>query len=167
MTNRLFIIRALPGAGKSTLAELIGSADPIGSVICTTDDYPGLYTRHAEDNTIIFNGMQFDENDVPMIVKAHEWNQRMVETAMETETYSTVIVPNTNTQRWEFQAYLDLAETYGYQVTTVSLFDGGCTDEELLRRNTHGVPLQAILRMRDGFEHDWKSADPRNPRERE
>jgi hypothetical protein len=35
-----------------------------------------------------------------------------------------------------------------------------------LCRNTHGVPLQAIQHMRDGFEHDWKNADPRNPRER-
>ena len=165
MTKRLIIIRALPGAGKSTLAELIGSADLSRSVVCTTDDFPGLYTRD-EDMGLVFNGMHFDENNVPMIVKAHEWNQRLVEVAMETGAYHTVIVPNTNVQRWEFQAYLDLAETYSYQVTVVSLFDGGCTDDELLCRNTHGVPLQAIQRMREGFEHDWKNADPRNPRER-
>ena len=61
---------------------------------------------------------------------------------------------------------LDLAEREGYQVFVISLFDGGCTDEELLHRNTHGVPLQAIQGMRERFEHDWKNADPRNPHER-
>ncbi len=163
--KNLIIIRALPGAGKSTLAELIGSANPDSSVICTTDDFPGLYT-HDDEHGIVFNGMQYVDG-VPMIVKAHEWNHRMAETAMETGAFSTVIVPNTNVQRWEFQAYLDLAETYGYRTTVISLFDGGCSDEELLHRNTHGVPLQAISAMRARFEHDWVNADPRNPRERE
>ena len=164
MARNLVIIRALPGAGKSTLAELIAASTPGSSAICTTDDYPGLYT-HDEDMGIVFNGMQFDENDVPMIVKAHQWNQETAESAM-VDGKDTVIVPNTNVMRWEFQSYLDLAEREGYQVFVISLFDGGCTDEELLHRNTHGVPLQAIQGMRERFEHDWKNADPRNPRER-
>ena len=162
--KNLIIIRALPGAGKSTLAELIAASTPGSSAICTTDDYPGLYT-YDEDMGLVFNGMQFDENDVPMIVKAHQWNQETAESAM-VDGKNTVIVPNTNVMRWEFQSYLDLAEREGYQVFVISLFDGGCTDEELLHRNAHGVPLQAIQGMRERFEHDWKNADPRNPHER-
>ena len=160
--NTLFIIRALPGAGKSTFAEKILGQLRDGDV-CTTDDQPGLYT-YLDDGGVIFHGGE-KVNGVPRIVLAHQANQAIARRLMWSGV-STVIIPNTNCQRWEFQPYLDLAEEFSYRVTVASLFDGGCSDKELAERNSHGVPLHVIATMRSRFEHDWKNADPRPPWER-
>jgi predicted kinase len=157
--SNLFIIRALPGAGKSTVASLLARED----AICTTDDYPGLYT-YLDSGKVIFHGGE-KEGGLPMIVTAHAENQKRAAELMAVGEAS-VVIPNTNTQRWEFQPYLDLATEFGYRVTVISLFDGGATDQELSDRNTHGVPLDAIAAMRERFEHDWKTADSRAPWER-
>ena len=110
--------------------------------------------------------LPFEKGDGgPMIVAAHTANQEKAESLMSNGAMN-VVVPNTNTQRWEFQPYLDLASKFGYRVTVLSIFDGGATDQELLGRNTHGVPLDAISDMRERFEHDWKNADVRPPWER-
>jgi len=59
-----------------------------------------------------------------------------------------------------------MGKRYGYRVAVVSVFDGGCTDEELAERNEHGVPLEGIVKMRERYEHDWKNGDPLPPWER-
>ena len=162
--KNLFIIRALPGAGKSTIADVIASASPGKSLVATTDDYPGLYS-HTDDGIKFHGGDKVGSSDLPLIVVAHLANQDLVKNAM-TNSVETIVVPNTNVCRWEFQTYLELGEFFGYRINVISLFDGGCTDEELFLRNTHGVPLEAIEAMRERFEHDWKNADPRPPYER-
>lgn len=162
--KNLIVISALPGAGKSTLATLLCAAVPNSSLDATTDDYPGLYST-GDDGSVIFHGGDKDDEGVPMIVKAHDWNLGRVIEAMALET-KLIVVPNTNTQRWEFQKYLEKAEQYGYRVTVASLYDGGCTDEQLAERNTHGVPVAVIETMRERFEFDWKNADTRAPWDR-
>lgn len=158
-TRSLIVVCGLPGCGKSTFARHLASDE----TICTTDDYPGLYT-HLDDGEVIFHGSE-KVGGLPMIVKAHLANQDKARDLMA-GLRKTVVIPNTNTQRWEFQPYLDLAAEFGYRVTVVSLFDGGLTDEELAGRNGHGVPLEAIAGMRSRFEHDWRNADSRPPWER-
>ncbi|KAK3281033.1 hypothetical protein CYMTET_11157 [Cymbomonas tetramitiformis] len=51
-------------------------------------------------------------------------------------------------------------------MTGCVLADGGCTDEELVERNGHGVALASIQAMRARYEHDWQSGDTRPPWER-
>ena len=65
------------------------------------------------------------------------------------------------------EQYLVFVETFGLDLLVLNLFDGGLSDKELAERNTHGVPEEAITRMRERFEHDWRSADPRPPWERD
>jgi len=164
----LVIIRGIPGSGKSTFANLVAQAlEPHAksdSCICTTDDYDGLYS-YPGDGEVVFHGGEKIDGGLPMIVLAHQWNQGRARDAMEHGV--SVVVPNTNCQRWEFQPYLDMADEFGYRVTVVSLFDGGLTDDELFYRNAHGVPVDGIARMRQGYEHDWANADARPPWERE
>jgi hypothetical protein len=54
-------------------------------------------------------------------------------------------VSNTFTQEWEMQPYFDLAEKYGYMVFSIIVENrhGGS--------NQHGVPAEAIQRMKDRF----------------
>tara|TARA_A100000164_G_C21944465_1_gene792781 strand:+ start:11461 stop:11955 length:495 start_codon:yes stop_codon:yes gene_type:complete len=160
--KKLIIISGLPSAGKSTLARTLA---PEGA-ICTTDDYPGLYTR-VEGQKPIFNGMQKDVNGKPLIVVAHEWNQRKANALMQNNE-PVIVIPNTNTQRWEFQPYLEMAEQHGYDTERIDLFDAGLSDKELANRNLNGVTADVISRMREHYVKgdDWKNDDPRPPWER-
>ena len=152
--KKLIVIQGLPGSGKSTLAEMLAPA----SSICTTDDYEGLYTFGEK---VVFHGMT-KRHGVPLIAHAHHWNQSKASCLMQ-EGVGLVVVPNTNTQRWEFEPYITMAKEYGYEVMVISLFDSGLTDKELAERNTHGVPKEAIARMRKRYEHDWKNGSPVSP----
>ena len=88
--------------------------------------------------------------DGSKIKEAHNWCQNCVNTAMILNTTAglneNIVVSNTFTQEWEMQAYLDLAKQYGYMVFTVIVENrhGGV--------NQHGVPDEALTRMRDRFE---------------
>ena len=157
---KLIIVRGLPSSGKTTLASQLSNKK---TVICCTDDYEGLYS--FDSNGVQFHGMDKDEHGIPMIAKAHTWNQSKCSLAMARKT-QTIIVPNTCVERWEMEAYFQMAEKHGYSVTVVSLFDGGLTDEQLVARNKHGVNIQVIQSMRSRFEHDWKNGDPRPPWQR-
>ncbi len=65
----------------------------------------------------------------------------------------TIIVDNTNTERWEWKNYVKLAEHFGYEWAVVDMYDGALTNEELSDRNEHGVPLEVIERQRERYEH--------------
>ncbi len=70
-----------------------------------------------------------------------------------TAAITHVIIDNTNTQAWEAKPYCQLAQDFGYTVQFVTAdtpweFDA----EECAKRNTHGVPLDAIKGMIARFQ---------------
>jgi predicted kinase len=134
MNKKLYIVRGLPGSGKSTFAlNLVGS----DFLVCEADKY------FMVDGEYKFDGSKLKE--------AHESCRNLVETYMKDslvndQFYREIAVSNTFTQEWEMQAYIDLAKQYGYMVFTVIVENrhGGV--------NQHGVPDEALTRMRDRFE---------------
>lgn len=145
----LILVRGISGCGKTTLARQLA---PLGRRIMLDADTFFL----DEDGEY-----RFDPSKLP---EAHAWCQAQAELAMKVGMH--VIVHNTFTQRWEMEPYILMADEYEYRATVVSLYDGGRTDEELAARNSHGVPLDGISRMRERYEHDWKNGDTRPPWER-
>ncbi len=137
----LYLIRGLPGTGKTTLAERLKG----NGVIRAADDY-----FYCEDGVY-----RFDPKLLPL---AHADCQ--FRTSIGLRDGKDVVVHNTFSQRWEMQEYIDMAEKSGVRLVVLDLFDAGCTDEELVERNSHGVPLHAIQRMRERWEHDWRAASP-------
>ena len=126
MRNILIIVRGLPGSGKSTFAELLGT-----KAICCADDY---VTR---------NGVY---NWKPETIRAsHEWCQRKCRRFMKARV-DRIVVTNTNTQEWEMAAYYDMARKHGYMVHSVIV------ENRHNGQNIHNVPEEALERMRNRFD---------------
>ena len=139
------IMRGLPGSGKSTkvkeLLEEFRDTNPNGSaIVCSADDF----FISAEDGEYHF--------DPSKIGQAHAWCKGQAYAAMKLGA-DLVVIDNTNTQRWEYEIYEQMALSRGYDVQHVRV--GGLSDDDILLyadRNTHGVPLEAIQRMAKRFE---------------
>lgn len=135
MNKNLYIVRGLPGSGKSTFALNLVGAD---FLVCEADKY------FMVDGEYKFDGSKLKD--------AHEFCRNTVETYMRDNVeandqfYRQIVVSNTFTQEWEMQPYIDLAKKYGYTVFTIVVENrhGGV--------NQHGVPDEALTRMRDRFE---------------
>lgn len=134
MNKVLVIVRGLPGAGKSSFANLVWN----DYAICEADKF--FYDNEGNYNF-----------DPTKLKQAHEWCQDQVETRMKDnqnnpQYYPEIIVSNTFTQGWEMQKYFDLAEKYGYRVFSVIVENRhGST-------NIHGVPDDTLKKMRDRFQ---------------
>lgn len=155
MKNFMLLARGLPGSGKTSLTEMVGLPTISGIMSrptsCSADDY-----FVDEDGQYLF-----DPSNLPA---AHAACQSNAHAAMENR--KNVVVHNTFTQRWEMQPYIDMAEKFEYRLFIISTYDGGLSNAALAHRNTHGVPEESIAAMRDRWEEDWKSGDPRPPWER-
>jgi predicted kinase len=65
--------------------------------------------------------------------------------------FECIAVANTFSQRWEMIDYYQLAFDYGYRITAITV-NTGLSDEELAKRNRHGVPIETIRAMRERWE---------------
>ena len=135
MSKELILLRGVPGAGKSTVAKLMG-AGGAGYAHFEADMY------FMEDGVYKFNPTKIRD--------AHAWCQNNVERAMllnhTTGDNSVIIVSNTFTQEWEMEAYYALAKQWGYKVFSIIVENrhGGV--------NEHGVPEDKLQAMKDRFE---------------
>jgi predicted kinase len=135
MNRVLILLRGVPGAGKSTVANSIWNE----YAVCEADKY-----FHNNETGVY-------EFDVTKLKDAHEWCRSQVEIRMKDnqvnpQFYPEIVVSNTFTQEWEMQAYFDLANKYDYRVVSLIVENrhGG--------ENVHGVPADKVQAMRDRFQ---------------
>lgn len=139
----LVIMRGVPGSGKSTKAKQLWFL---------ADDTKILST---DDVCTAMNGgvYKFEPRKLGMY---HRINQDNARKCMQ-EGVQLVIIDNTNIKRRDFASYVENAHLYGY---TVVEYKVGVTDftnfptlaDDYRARNTHGVPLNTILRMGMSYE---------------
>ena len=136
MKKILYIVRGIPGSGKTTFAKKLVGDD---FLVCEADKY----FIDKETGEYKF--------DVTKIKDAHKFCQDMVETYMKDSLlnnhfYTEIAVSNTFTQEWEMERYYELAKQYGYKVFSIIVENrhGGT--------NKHGVPEDKIQLMKDRFE---------------
>lgn len=122
----LYIIRGLPGSGKTTLAHTIADDN-----VCEADDY-----FINSDGEYVYN-----RANVPV---AHRYCRSKCERLMA-QREITIAVSNTFTRHIEYESYLELADKYDYRVIKII-----CTGNF---KNVHNVPEEVIQRMRDRFEY--------------
>ena len=131
----LFLLRGLPGAGKSTFANLIWQSNVIFEADkFFVDEKTGEYVFKPE-----------------LLHIAHDWNQKRVEEAMlqnirsNGEYYPEIVVANTLTTEKELEPYLELARNYNF--TIVSLI----VENRHGNKSVHGVPDETMEKMRNRF----------------
>lgn len=125
--STMYIIRGLPGSGKSWLAEAIASFQD-NTVICEADDY-----FYDQNNNYLFDRNQLNQ--------AHQWCQSKAYEALCQA--KNVIISNTSTREKEVNTYLNLAKEFGCNVQVIdvqSTFD-----------TVHDVPVEAVEKMRRRF----------------
>ena len=134
MSGVLFLVRGLPGSGKSTFATHIWNE----YAVCEADKF--FYDKEGNYN--------FDPSKIK---DAHAWCKNEVETRMidhqnNEQYYPEIAVSNTFTQEWEMKDYFDLADKYGYKVVSLIVENrhGG--------KNVHGVPEDKLEIMKNRFE---------------
>ena len=132
MKNIAYIMRGVPGSGKSTVARQI--AGDVGVI-------------HSTDSFLHVNGeYKFDPKKLK---EYHEKNFEDFKKSIE-EGKPIVICDNTNIQRWEFEPYQKIAEENGYIVAIVSMPH---PDPEVAEdRTEHSVPAKSIQNMINRWE---------------
>ena len=126
----LYIVRGVPGSGKSTFAKSLGGT-------------------HFETDMFFMKDGEY-KFDMSKIKEAHNWCQDSVNTAMIMNNTAglneTIVVSNTFTQEWEMMPYFEMAELHEYRVFSIILENrhGGV--------NEHNVPEDKIGQMKNRFE---------------
>lgn len=126
----LYIVRGVPGSGKSTFAKSLGGT-------------------HFEADMFFMKDGEYKFN-MSKIKEAHKWCQDSVNTAMIMNNTAglneTIVVSNTFTQEWEMMPYFEMAELHEYRVFSIILENrhGGV--------NEHNVPEDKIEQMKNRFE---------------
>lgn len=124
MNKIIYLVRGLPGSGKTTLVKLLDA-------------------RHFETDNFFMRDGKY-EFDPSKLSDAHRWCQVNVENTMSFG--KNIVVSNTFTQEWELQPYFDLAEKYGYKVISLIVENRNNTE------SVHSVPKASIEKMKNRFE---------------
>lgn len=132
--SSLFIMRGLPGSGKSFLAQKLCELN--NGAICSTDNY------FMNDGKYLF--------DRTKLGIYHRLNQKSAGDLLEENI--SVFVDNTNITWKEVKTYVDIGVKYKSSIYVVEAATPWAKNpEECFKRNSHGVPLETITRMYTNF----------------
>jgi predicted kinase len=125
----LFILRGVPGCGKTTLAEsLEGVYFEADKFFMVNGEYKFYYTK---------------------LKQAHDLCRHSTEAAMNMG-HERVIVSNTFTTEEQMQPYLDLAKEYKYRVVSLII------ENRHSGKSIHDVPEETLIQMESKLRNSIK-----------
>lgn len=124
----LYLIRGLPGSGKSTVGEQMFKK--------------GLVSLHVEAD-MYFNCGDYYAFDASKLYFAHEWCQDR--TRLYLASGQSVAVTNTSTTEKEVAVYAKIAAETG------SMFVSLIAENRHDGINVHNVPAETLLKMKNRF----------------
>ena len=126
MEKTLYIVRGIPGSGKSTFAKTLGG-------------------QHYEADMYFIDPTTGEYKfDGTKIKNAHAWCLDRAKTDMAVAR-EKIVVSNTFTQEWEMEPYFELAKEYEYKVFSVII------ENRHGNTNEHNVPEDKIEQMKNRF----------------
>lgn len=132
------IMRGLPGSGKSYVAQRL--AAHFNAIIASADDY---FSRSRGE----YNFYRYQ------LPQAHAACRRAFVAALESGR--SVILDNTCSRVDEYESYVQLAQSVGYDVFIVELFHDSFEDLVAFHdRNQHGVDWSVMMAMASRWEDD-------------
>jgi hypothetical protein len=135
--KRVFLLRGLPGSGKTTLAQAL-----VGTFNCVAEFF--------EADHYMINSEGVYEFQPDRLKDCHESCLMHYRAFLKDNVFSKhalAIVSNTFTQQWEMVPYIDAAQQAGFQVTT------------LIVENRHGsesIHVDMIGRTIDKMMHRFE-----------
>ena len=123
--KELFLLRGVPGAGKSTLAKSLGG-------------------MHIESDKYFMDGDEY-KFDPSKLKDAHAWCQNAVSVWVK-NSVEKIVVSNTFTQTWEMDYYFELAKEHGYRVYSLIV------ENRHGNKDVHNVPEEKLVQMKQRFE---------------
>ena len=130
MKGDLFLIRGLPGSGKSELAKSLS--------------FEGKYPVYSVDDyfTDVNGNYQFIFSENHLAYKLCEENCRK---SMESSCIK-IFIDNVFSFDWEMQPYYKLAEEFRYRIFVL------CVENRHGGKNIHGIPEEQIQKIEHSFE---------------
>lgn len=124
--KNFFIIRGVPGAGKTTIGNILA----------------GKENNIAADDFMLVNGNYC--YTVPRIIEAHKQCKAKIKELMQAET-PTIAVSNTTVQDKDVQSFRILGKKHGYTVFVV------LAENWHNGKSTKAVPKEKLKEMRDNL----------------
>lgn len=149
--RHVYIMRGLPGSGKSTVAEdMAGELTkmPIGDFVILRDTGPTEIIS-TDDFFVTDEGVyEFDPSKIGL-AHANAF-RRYIEFLTEPQIQATfLIIDNTNISVAEIAPYALAADAFGVPWSIVQV---EVDPEVAFKRQTHGVPRPIFLRMAEAFD---------------
>jgi len=132
-----FIMRGLPGAGKSTLASRLGASIVSNDKFFTDENGEYKFNKDAISSAVA---------------------QCKTEFSYLLDYQQDVVVDNCNSRHWEYEWFVEKAEKAGYEVRVIEIL---CRNEEELRkmheRCIHNVPWEYMKTVLERWEVDERA----------
>jgi hypothetical protein len=140
-----YINRGLPGSGKSTLGRKTAAFHlALGEAVYI----------FASDDYFVQNAAGEYRWEAYLLLQAHLWNYRRFTAAADAHA-DVLIVDNVNVSIREAKPFVVYAHSKGYEIIFLEPKTPWAFDvKELAVRNSHGVPLQALERMKRRYVPD-------------
>lgn len=144
--RQVIIMRGIPGSGKSRFVkETLLNKHFSGrqTLVCSADDFFMVGGQYKFSPALL---PQAHNNCFMKFFRA---------VSEDNEIMDTVVIDNTNSRRWEYDHYIEIAVKYGWIVSVYEMFCPTLDKAAMCaERNSHNVPFENVIGMWRRWEQD-------------